>query len=91
VLRNTAKDTFCSTDILDETDTLAFGVVKLDLMSSLKTEAARFAVKLAPKGRYILEDWTDHVFTLRFGISRDKSALKIVVFIVTFRAISNVN
>jgi hypothetical protein len=34
VLRDMAKDTFCSTDVLDETDALVFGIVKVDLMSS---------------------------------------------------------
>jgi hypothetical protein len=69
VLRDTAKYTFCNADILDETDTLVFWVIKVDSMSSLKIESACFAVKLATKGRYILEDLNYHVFTLCFGVS----------------------
>ena len=63
---------FAGTKILYETDVSVFGVVTEDLLSSVKMEAARFAENLAPKLRYIPEEWGLRNITsllLRFGIS----------------------
>jgi len=48
---------FLGTNILYETDVSVFGVVTENLLSSLKMEAARCAENVAPKLRYIPEEW----------------------------------